>query len=87
MTHIPAKSVRITTQCRDKWDKMKKKCFQEKIAKDVIGFATTSWVWFNRMNQILDGTTKADGTPNGLDHGYAHVESFQAPNIEKKLLM
>jgi hypothetical protein len=30
VTHIPTKNVRTTTQCRDKWDKMKKKYFQEK---------------------------------------------------------
>jgi hypothetical protein len=34
------------------------------------------------MNQILEGTTKVDGTPNGLDQGYAHVGSSQAPTIE-----
>jgi hypothetical protein len=45
---------------------MKKKYFQEKIGS-VTSFATTSWVWFNRMNQILGGTSKANGTPNGLD--------------------
>ncbi len=38
------------------------------------------------MNQILEGTTKVDGTPNGLDQGYAHVGSSQAPNIEKDSL-
>ncbi len=65
---------------------MKKKYFQEKTTKGVTSFATTSWVWFNRMNQILEGTTKANGTPNGLDQGYAHVGSFQAPNIEEDLL-
>jgi hypothetical protein len=59
----------IATQCHDKWDKMKKKYFQEKIAEGVAGSATTSWVWFDRMNQILEGTTKEDGTPNGLDQG------------------
>jgi hypothetical protein len=51
------------------------KYFQKKIAKGVIGSTTTSWVWFNRMNQILEGIAKADGTPNGLDQGYAHVRS------------
>jgi hypothetical protein len=45
---------------------MKKKYFQEKTTKGVTSFATTSWVWFDQMNQILEGTTKADGTPNGL---------------------
>jgi hypothetical protein len=44
---------------------MKKKYFQEKIG-GVTSFATTSWAWFNRMNQILGGTSKANGTPNGL---------------------
>jgi hypothetical protein len=83
---ILAKSARTTIQCCDKWDKMKKKYFQEKTTKGVTSFATTSWVWFNRMNQILEGTTKANGTPNGLDQGYAHVGSFQAPNIEEDLL-
>ncbi len=67
MTHILAKSARTTIQCRDKWDKIKKKYFQEKIAKVVTCFATISWVWFNMMNQILEGTTKANGTLNGLD--------------------
>ncbi len=62
---------------------MKKKYFQEKTTKGVTGFATTSWVWFNRMNQILESTTKVDGTPNGFDQGYAHVGSSQAPNIEE----
>jgi hypothetical protein len=85
VTHIPAKSARITTQCCDTWGKMKKKYFQEKTAEGVTSFATTSWVWFNRMNQILEGATKVDGTPNGLDHGYVHTKSFQAPNIEKDL--
>jgi hypothetical protein len=65
---------------------MKKKYFQEKIVEGVISSATTSWVWFNRMNQILEGTTKANGTLNGLDKGYAHVGSSQAPNIEEGLL-
>jgi hypothetical protein len=37
------------------------------------------------MNQIFKGTTKVDGTPNGLDQGYVHVGSSQAPNIEKDL--
>ncbi len=64
---------------------MKKKYFQEKIVKGVTGFATTSWVWFNRMNQILEGTTKVDGTPNGLDQDYVHARSSQAPNIEEDL--
>jgi hypothetical protein len=31
VTHVLAKSAKIATQCRDKWDKMKKKYFQEKI--------------------------------------------------------
>ncbi len=38
------------------------------------------------MNQILEGTTKVDGTPNGFDQGYAHVGSSQTSNIEKELL-
>jgi hypothetical protein len=63
---------------------MKKNYFQKKIAKGVTGSATTSWVWFDKMNQILKGTTKANGTPNGLDQGYAHVESSQAPTIEER---
>ncbi len=67
VTHILAKSAKTTTQCHDKWDKMKKKYFQGKIVEGVIGFATTSWVWFNKMNQNLEGTTKVDGTLNGLD--------------------
>jgi hypothetical protein len=37
------------------------------------------------MNQILEGTTKANGQPNGLDQGYAHVGSSQASNIEEDL--
>jgi hypothetical protein len=37
------------------------------------------------MNQILEGTTKVDDTPNGLEQGYVHVEFSQAPNIEKDL--
>jgi hypothetical protein len=37
------------------------------------------------MNQIFEGTTKVDGTPYGLDQGYIHVGSSQAPNIEKDL--
>jgi len=85
VTHIPAKSARTTIQCRDKWDKIKKKYFQEKIVEVVTRFATTSWVWFNRMNQILEGTTKEDGTLNGIDQDYAHVGSSQAPNIEEGL--
>jgi hypothetical protein len=64
---------------------MKKKYFQEKTPQGVTGFATTSWVWFNQMNQILEGTTKANGTHNGLDQGYVHVGSSQAPNIEEDL--
>jgi hypothetical protein len=35
------------------------------------------------MNQIIEGTTKANDTPNY--HGYAHVESSQAPFIEEHL--
>jgi len=44
VTHILAKSVRITTQCHDKWDRMKKKYFQEKIVEGVTGSTTISWV-------------------------------------------
>ncbi len=83
MTHIPIKSVKTTTQCCAKWDKMKKTYFQGKIIEGVKGFTTSSWVWFTRMNQILEGTTKANGTLNGLDRGYAHVGSSQASNIKK----
>jgi hypothetical protein len=86
MTHILIESARTTTQCHDKWDKMKKKYFQEKTTKGVTSSATTSWVWFNRMNQILEGIAKANGTPNGLDQGYVHVGSSQAPTIEEDLL-
>jgi hypothetical protein len=48
VTHILTKSARTTTQCHDKWEKMKKKYFQEKTALDVTSFATSSWVWFNK---------------------------------------
>jgi hypothetical protein len=75
VTHILEKFATTTTQCCDKWDKMKKKYFQEKIVEGVTSSATTSWVCFNRMNQILEGTTKVNGTLNGLDQGYAHVGS------------
>jgi len=81
VTHILAESARMTTQCRDKWDKMKNIYFQEKTLKSLTSFATISRVWFNRMNQILEGTTKVDGTPNGLNQGYAHARFSQAPNI------
>jgi hypothetical protein len=73
VTNILVENVRTTIQCCDKWDKMKKKYFQEKTTKGVTCSATTSCVWFNRMKQILEGATKADGTPNGLDQGYAHA--------------
>jgi hypothetical protein len=86
VTNILAENARTTIQCCDKFDKMKKKYFQEKTTKCVTCSATTSWVWFNRMKQILEGTTKVDGTPNGLDQGYVHVGSSQAPNIEDNLL-
>jgi hypothetical protein len=65
---------------------MKKKYFQEKTTEGVIGSATTSWVWFNRINQILEGIVKVNGTPNELDQGYAHARSSQASNIEEELL-
>ncbi len=85
MTHSLIESARTTTQCRDKWDKMKKKYFQKKIIEGVIGSATTSWIWFDKMNQILEGTTKVDDTSNGLDHDYVHRGSSQALTIEKYL--
>jgi hypothetical protein len=44
VTHIPTKSARTTTQCHDKWDKMKKKYFQEKTTKGVTSSTITSWV-------------------------------------------
>jgi hypothetical protein len=56
--------------------------FSRKTTEGVIGSATTSWIWFNRTNQILEGTAKVDGTPNGFDQGYAHVGPSQAPTIE-----
>jgi hypothetical protein len=46
--------LRTTIQCCDKWDKMKKKYFQEKTAQDVTCSTTTSWVWFHKMNQNLE---------------------------------
>ncbi len=54
---------------------MKKKSFQEKTIEGVIGSATTSWVWFNTINQILEGIAKINGTPNELDQGYAQARS------------
>jgi hypothetical protein len=42
VTHILTESVRTTTQCCDKWDKMKKKYFQEKTAQGVTGSVATS---------------------------------------------
>jgi len=41
--------------------------FSRKDSKRCYSFTITSWVWFNRMNQSLEGTTKANGTPNGLN--------------------
>jgi hypothetical protein len=64
---------------------MKKKYFQEKTAKGITSSTSISWVWFDRMNQILEGIAKANGTPNGLEQGYVHVGSSQAPNIEENL--
>jgi hypothetical protein len=64
---------------------MKKKYFQKKIIEGVIGSATTSWIWFDKMNQILEGKTKVDDTSNGLDHDYVHPGSSQALTIEKYL--
>jgi hypothetical protein len=52
--HILTKSARTTTQCCDKWDKMKKKYFQEKTTQGVTCSTTTSWVWFHKMNQNLE---------------------------------
>jgi hypothetical protein len=78
-------SARTTIQCHDKWDKMKKKYFQKKIIEGVTGSATTSWIWFDKMNKILEGTTKVDDTSNGLDHDYVHPGSSQALTIEKYL--
>ncbi len=66
MAHIAIKSARTTIQCHDKWDKMKKKN-QKKAMKGVIGVTTASWVWFPKINQILEGTTKADAKPSGID--------------------
>jgi hypothetical protein len=85
VTHILTESVRTTTQCHDKWDKMNKNYFQKNIVEGVTSSTTISWIWFYRMNQILEGATKVDDTPNGLDQGYVHVGSFQAPTIEKYL--
>ncbi len=66
VTHILTENVRTTTQCHDKWDKMKKKYFQKKIVEGVTSSITTSWIWFDRMNQILEGATKVDDTPMDL---------------------
>jgi len=85
VTHSLKESARTTIQCCDKWDKMKKKYFQKKIIEGVKGSATTSWIWFDKMNQILDGATKVDDTSNGLDHDYVHPGSSQALTIEKYL--
>jgi hypothetical protein len=40
---------------------------QKETTKGVIGATTISWVWFDKMNQILEGTAKANDTPSGLD--------------------
>jgi len=66
VAHIPIKSARTTIQCHEKCDEMKNK-IQKKATKGVTGATTASWVWFLKMNQILEGTTKADGRPSGLD--------------------
>jgi hypothetical protein len=38
---------------------------QEKPMKGVASATTTSWVWFDRMDQILESMTKIVGTPKG----------------------
>ncbi len=41
--------------------------FQEKPTNGVPSATTTSWVWFDRMDQILESMTKIDGTPKGFE--------------------
>jgi len=40
---------------------------QEKPMKGVASATTTSWVCFERMDQILESMTKIDGKPKGFD--------------------
>jgi hypothetical protein len=64
--------------------RQKKKHFEKKaMVISVISATTISWIQFDMMNQIIEGTTKANDTPN--NHGYGHVESFQPPIIKEHL--
>ncbi len=48
-----------------------KMCKQYHQEKGILGTNTEAleWIWYNKMDDILVGTTKVDGIPQGMDMG------------------
>jgi len=46
-------------------------CKQYHQEKGILGTNTEvlEWIWYNKMDDILVGTTKVDGIPQGMDMG------------------
>ena len=60
----PSEARRTWTQVRDKLKRHK-----EKKLHNVTGDnAGSQWIWFTMIDEVLSGTTKADGMPGGMDN-------------------
>ncbi|KAG0575368.1 hypothetical protein KC19_VG340500 [Ceratodon purpureus] len=65
---FPRESLRTWEQTKSKWQKMRSQYYKEKAE---LGTCTqaSAWHWYVRMDDILAGTAKADGVPQGMDMG------------------
>lgn len=65
---FPRESLRTWEQTKSKWQKMRSQYYREK-GELGTGTQASAWLWYGRMDDILAGTAKADGVPQGMDMG------------------
>ena len=57
---------------KDKWKKMRKKYYEDKIFFNVFGINTgLKWTWCNVMDAVLTEREKTNGVPGDIDQGPA----------------
>ena len=79
-----SKARRTWIQVRDKWDKLKRHYHKEKKIHNVTGDnGGSQWIWFNLIDEVLFGTTKADGVPGGMDNG-EEVGGKEQPPVQQE---
>ncbi|MCO5550828.1 hypothetical protein L7F22_004321 [Adiantum nelumboides] len=54
------------TQCRNKWDNMKKTFIREKQKEACSGAESSRWEFYSRMEDLIGGTPKVSGLGDGF---------------------